>query len=87
MPLVIELTPAEQARLTAVAQQEGLPPEEWVRKVVTERLPWTLEEPTHPATIDLSAAPFRQDPRLIGIRFLEDPMAPLDPEDWPEAFD
>ncbi len=30
--------------------------------------------------------PFRQDPRLMGVRFNEDPVAPLDPEDWPEAF-
>jgi prevent-host-death family protein len=26
------------------------------------------------------------DPLLAGARFLGDPVAPLDPEDWPEDF-
>ena len=30
--------------------------------------------------------PFRQDPRLTGVEFLEDPTAPLRPEDWPEDW-
>jgi hypothetical protein len=36
-------------------------------------------------TIDREARPFRQDPRLVGVQFHEDPMVPLDSEDWPEA--
>lgn len=28
--------------------------------------------------------PLRQNPRLAGVEFLEDPTAPLAAEDWPE---
>ena len=28
--------------------------------------------------------PLKQDPLLRGARFLGDPCAPVDPEDWPE---
>ena len=30
--------------------------------------------------------PLRQNPALQGVVFHEDPTAPLQPEDWPEAF-
>lgn len=30
--------------------------------------------------------PLRQNPSLKGVVFHEDPMAPLEPSDWPEAF-
>jgi prevent-host-death family protein len=33
-----------------------------------------------PAPID----PLRVDPELSKVEFLDDPMAPLAPEDWPE---
>jgi prevent-host-death family protein len=29
-------------------------------------------------------SPLRKNPRLQGMRLLEDPVLPLDPEDWPE---
>jgi antitoxin (DNA-binding transcriptional repressor) of toxin-antitoxin stability system len=29
--------------------------------------------------------PFRTNPRLAGVVFLDDPSKPLDPGDWPEA--
>lgn len=29
--------------------------------------------------------PLEQHPDIAGIVFHEDPMAPLDPEDWPDA--
>ena len=47
MTLTIELTEAEQARLTAVAKQEGLRPEELARKVLTDYLPSVTEAPLH----------------------------------------
>ena len=28
--------------------------------------------------------PLRTDPELAGVVFRQNPMAPLDPEDWPE---
>jgi prevent-host-death family protein len=31
--------------------------------------------------------PLRQSPALQGVVFHEDPVAPLSPEDWPEAFE
>jgi hypothetical protein len=32
-------------------------------------------------------SPFETDPQLPPITYYEDPTAPLDPEDWPEAFE
>jgi len=32
-----------------------------------------------------AADPLRVHPQLSQIRFHEDPMTPLDPEDWPET--
>jgi hypothetical protein len=85
MALTIELSPSEEARLAAIARQEGLPLDEWARKVVTEHLPDAPEELVQPITINRTEPPFRQDPRLLGIQFHEDPTLPLDPEDWPDA--
>ena len=31
--------------------------------------------------------PLRVDAELSAIEFFEDPVAPLNPEDWPEAFE
>jgi hypothetical protein len=31
--------------------------------------------------------PLKQDPELMKVEFVEDPTKPLDPEDWPEAFE
>src|SRR5215213_3676972 len=39
MSLVINLTPTEEARLAAAAQQRGLAPAELARQLVTEHLP------------------------------------------------
>ena len=43
MTLMIDLTPAEEARLAAAARREGLEPTELARKLVTEHLPPVLE--------------------------------------------
>jgi hypothetical protein len=86
MALTIELSPSEEARLAAIARQEGLLLDEWARKVVTEHLLEAPEELGQPIIINRAEPPFRQDPRLMGIRFHEDPAMPLDLEDWPEAF-
>ena len=34
--------------------------------------------------IEAAPDPLEQDPRLKGIRYNEDPAAPLSTEDWPE---
>lgn len=39
MTLTIELTPAEQERITAAARQEGLDPVDFIKKLVTDHLP------------------------------------------------
>ena len=39
MTLTIELTPEEESRLQALAQQKGIHPAEYARKLVTEQLP------------------------------------------------
>ena len=44
MTLTINLTPAEEVRLCAAAQQEGIAPAELARKLVTEHLPPAHDE-------------------------------------------
>jgi hypothetical protein len=56
MTLTIELSAAEQARLTAAAKQEGLAPEALARKVLTDHLPPLVEGPQEDPTLAL----FRQ---------------------------
>jgi len=85
MTLSIELSAEEEARLTTAAQKEGLEPEALLRKLMLSHLP-TGESPVLAGVIDRSKPPFRQDPRLMGVRFHEDPTTGIDPEDWPEAF-
>ena len=51
MRLVIELTPEEEARLEAAAQQKGIAPQECARQLLTAHLPdlmpnGTQEDPT-----------------------------------------
>lgn len=43
MTLTIELTSAEEARLVAAARQEGMPPAELARKLVTDHLQQTAK--------------------------------------------
>ncbi len=43
MTLMIDLTPAEELRLAAVANREGLNPTEAARKVLTANLPWITD--------------------------------------------
>ena len=45
MSLTIELSPDEQARLDAAAEQEGLAPAEFARKVLTDHLAPRAEAP------------------------------------------
>lgn len=45
MTLIIELSPHEQARLAAAADQEGMAPEELARKLLTDHLPPLTAEP------------------------------------------
>ena len=50
MTLTIELTPTEEAQLTAAARQAGLAPAALARKLVTEHLPpLTPDTPEDPA--------------------------------------
>ena len=44
MTLIIDLSPAEEVRLRAAAQQEGIAPAELVRKLVREHLPPAHDE-------------------------------------------
>lgn len=50
MTVTIELTPAEEARLSVAARREGIAPAEAARKLVTEHLPTESEsEPRNTA--------------------------------------
>ena len=59
---MIELNPDEQARLAAAAKQEGMPPAEFARNVLTEHLPPLAAEPQPADPIARLRAPalFRQ---------------------------
>ena len=89
--MLIALTPETEARLRRKAEREG----DDVNRVANALLTTVLqEEPAEQAEdvretqeIDRRDRPFRQDPRLMGIQYHEDPIAPIEPEDWPEAFE
>lgn len=72
MTLTIELTPLEEAQLTAAARQAGLDPAELARKLVTARLP--------PATPDTP-----EDPTLALFAQWDADDAQMTPEDIAEA--
>jgi antitoxin (DNA-binding transcriptional repressor) of toxin-antitoxin stability system len=59
--------------LLAAIEQRG----EWVR-IHRDGRPVAELRPV-PGRMD----PFRQDPELMGVRFIEDPALPLEPGDWP----
>lgn len=64
MTLTIELTPEQEARLTSVAQRQGIAPAELVQKLVTEYLPSSqLEEPEDP-TLALFAQWEKEDAQM-----------------------
>jgi hypothetical protein len=55
MTLTIELTPTEEAQLTAAARQAGIPPTELARKLVTEHLPAVTPDIPEDPTLALFA--------------------------------
>ena len=55
MTLTIELTPTEEAQLTAAARQAGLDPAALARKLVTEHLPPLTPAPPEDPTLALFA--------------------------------
>jgi hypothetical protein len=72
MTLTIELTPIEEAQLTAAARQAGLDPAELARQLVTTHLP-----PATPAT--------PEDPTLALFAQWDADDAQMTPEDIAEA--
>jgi hypothetical protein len=72
MTLIIELTPTEEAQLTAAAHHAGLAPAELARKLVTEHLP--------AVTRDLPA-----DPTLALFAQWDAEDAQMTPEEVTEA--
>jgi hypothetical protein len=71
MSMIFDFSPQEEATLATVAQQAGIAPAEYVRKVVKEHLP--------ASTVDSETDPFlaRLEARLA--------QAPTDPEKIREA--
>jgi len=63
MALIIELTPEQEAHLAAVAQQEGLAPNELARKFVIEHLPARL--PQNETTVSAQTPVMKRDPELV----------------------
>jgi hypothetical protein len=55
MTLTIELTPTEEARLTAAARQAGMAPTELARKLLTEHLPAVTSDRPEDPTLALFA--------------------------------
>ena len=72
MILTIELTPKEEAQLTAAAHQEGLEPATLARRLITEHLP--LVTPATP-----------EDPTLALFAQWDADDAQMTPEDIAEA--
>ncbi len=61
MTLMIDLTPTEQERVTAAAQQQGLAPAEFVKQLVTQNLPpFTNGAASTTGTTDSEAAENRE---------------------------
>lgn len=75
--ITLDLTPAEEAQIYTVAHQSGLPPAEYVRKLVKENLP-----PVQP-----TAAPSADAENAAAIALLESwiAAAPTDPEEIRQA--
>jgi len=72
MTLTIQLTPTEEAQLTAAARQAGMEPAELARKLVTEHLPSVT--PDTP-----------EDPTLVLFAQWDADDAQMTPEDIAEA--
>jgi hypothetical protein len=72
MTLTIDLTPTEEAQLTAAAHQAGMAPAELARKLVTEHLPAVT--PDHP-----------EDPTLALFARWDADDAHMTPEEVAEA--
>ena len=70
MPLTIDLSPADQARLAAAARQKGVAPAELAREIVTEHLPPVPEPSDEP-----------QDPTLALFAQWEKEDAQMTPEE------
>ena len=86
----ITLTPETEAKLRRKAEAEGQDLNQMANALLGTLLDDQAEAPA-PATsplngVDEQERPFRRDPRLMGIRFNEEPTAPISAEDWPEAL-
>ena len=64
MTLYIELNPEQEARLTAVAQREGIDPAEVVKKLVAEHLPPIQQEEVQDPTLALFAQWDKEDQNM-----------------------
>ena len=72
MTLKLELSPEQEARLTRLAQHEGLDPVEVVKRLVTDHLP-ELESDTEPdPTLALFAQWDREDQNLTQVEIDEE---------------
>lgn len=87
----IAISAETEAKLRRKAAEEGADIDAVANALLSHALdhaaPALEAERPRTAVPDGDGRPFRQDPRLTGVRFQEDPTAPLDPEDWPEAFE
>ena len=64
MTLTIDLTPAEEARLTAAATHEGIPAQELVRRVLAANLPSVQNSGETDPTLALFAQWQEEDARM-----------------------
>ncbi len=71
MTLTLDLSPTEEARLTAAAQQKGLAPAALVKALMTEHLPAPADPPEDP-TLALFAQWAQEDARLTPEEIAEE---------------
>jgi hypothetical protein len=87
--MMIAITAETEAKLRQKAEEEGRDvdtvADSLLSRVLDEEAADVIRHDT--GVIDREARPFLQDPRLVGVRFHEDPTAAIDPQDWPEAFE
>ncbi len=72
MTLNIELTPEQEARLTAIAQREGIDPAEVVKKLLAEYLPSTSQDEERDPMLALFAQWDKEDQDMTSAEVAEE---------------
>lgn len=71
--ITLDLTPTEEAQISAIARQTGLPPADYVKKLVKENLPPVSAGPEAPQISAKNAAAIAQLQAWKEEEFTDDP--------------